>query len=73
MSGSDPDQSEVTLTADLSLSDARDHAADPAQVVQHLSLIPGQLHDEETRYTTMTKSLYMASGKRVRACTDSSR
>lgn len=46
MSGSDPDQSEVTLTADSSLSDERTHASDPAQVLQ--SLIPGQLHDWET-------------------------
>lgn len=33
MSGSDPDQSEVTLTADSSLSNARNHGADPAQVL----------------------------------------
>lgn len=63
MSGSDPDQSEVTLTTDSSLSDARTHAADPAQVLPRL--IPGQLHDWETRYTATTKSLSMASGKRV--------
>lgn len=57
MLGSNPDQSEVTLTADSSLSDARDRAPDPAQVLQRPSLIPGQLHDEETQYTAMTKSL----------------